>query len=330
MKRLLLLALWAGPLAAQPSQVCKIWQPAGNQASYTCTFQNPPAVGDMLVFSGSGSIQSFSDTEQNIWTVYSGGSSFLSFASAPVATNGPETVTVTLTAPGALTGVLADYPAITGILVSPVASGSGTLATSPSLTAVAGDIVLGFGSNWTSSTMTGAVGSGFTMEVAAPNSFLEDMPATPGTVTSTASYANAANWYQGVAILHTIPPPAPLTLNLTTKLVSCVKCDRTDDSPLQGSLIFQQNGVSNIFPLAADGSISVNVNIAMTVDPVSFTVLYQNASGSQVKGGGWTWIVPRASLAAGIKTLNTFSFGGIAFTINGDGSVSFAGFLPTN
>jgi hypothetical protein len=126
------------------------------------------------------------------------------------------------------------------------------------------------------------------------------------------------------------PPPAPLTLNIATKLVSCVKCDRTDDTPLSGSLVFLQNNASQTFALASDGTINLNVSISMVTDPVTFTVFYQTASGNQAKGAGWTWTVPRASLTAGVATLGQFSFGGIAFTLNSDGSVSFAGFLPAS
>lgn len=121
---------------------------------------------------------------------------------------------------------------------------------------------------------------------------------------------------------------APVTLNLTTKIVFCVTCDRTDDTPAQGSLAFSQNGNSTTFPFASDGSIAVNVTFSMNADPVDFTVFLMNASGQQATGSGWEWKIPRASFSAGVATLGTLSFGGIAFTLNSDGSVSFAGFLP--
>ena len=119
----------------------------------------------------------------------------------------------------------------------------------------------------------------------------------------------------------------PVTLNLTTKVVFCTKCDRTDDSPAQGSLVFSQNGNTNAFNFASDGSISVNVTFDMSKDPVVFSVFLQKANGSTY----WRRLdveIPRASFSAGVQTLGTLSFGGVAFTMNSDGSVSFAGFLP--
>lgn len=120
----------------------------------------------------------------------------------------------------------------------------------------------------------------------------------------------------------------PVTLNLTTKVVFCKTCDRTDDTPAQGSLVFSQNGSTNAFTFASDGSVSVNATFDMSKDPVVFTVYLTDANGNAATGSGWTWSIPRASFSAGVSTLGTLSFGGVAFTINTDGSVSFAGFLP--
>lgn len=122
----------------------------------------------------------------------------------------------------------------------------------------------------------------------------------------------------------------PVTLNLTTKIVFCTVCDRTDDTPAQGSLAFSQSGNSTTFPFASDGSIAVNVTFSMNADPVDFTVFLMNANGQQATGSGWEWKIPRASFSAGVATLGTLSFGGVAFTLNSDGSVSFAGFLPAS
>jgi hypothetical protein len=150
--------------------------------------------------------------------------------------------------------------------------------------------------------------------------------AAPGTLTATfGSLATKSVLAYKLAVAQ-----APLTLNIATKLVSCVKCDRTDDTPLSGSLVFLQNNASQTFALALDGTINLNVSISMVTDPVVFTVFYQTTNGNQATGGGWSWSVPRASLTAGVATLGQLSFGGIAFTLNSDGSVSFAGFLPAS
>lgn len=155
---------------------------------------------------------------------------------------------------------------------------------------------------------------------------------TPPTGNLTISLASGGTEvdFDNVSISVSLLGPAlpPLNLNIATKVVFCKVCDRTDDTPAQGSIAFIQGPVTNSFNFAADGSVAVNVSFDMSHDPVVFTTVLQNASGQQATGSGWTWSLPRESLSSGVSTLGTLSFGGLAFTVNADGTLGFAGFLP--
>jgi hypothetical protein len=229
--------------------------------------------------------------------------------------------------------VLCEYPGQLVVdAVGQVATGTAQLAQSNTVAATAGDIVINYGWQTTSNYLNFTLTAGFAVEPPTTSLYIADeLVTTTGNVSAGANWSGAVNFTEGiVALKPVLPASAPVTLNLTTKVVFCVKCDRTDDTPAQGSLAFAQNGFTNAFTFASDGSVSVNVTFLMTTDPVVFTVFYQNASGQQAKGAGWTWSIPRASFSAGVATLGTLSFGGVAFTLNSDGSISFAGFLPTS
>jgi hypothetical protein len=162
--------------------------------------------------------------------------------------------------------------------------------------------------------------------------FAANIQTFPVTSTGTVSITFTLGTIQNPKIdaIQFTPVLPPLTLNLLTKLVTCVKCDRTDDTPVQGTLVFEQGTNSQTVGINSDGSINLSLNISMASDPVAFTIFLENPNGTQVNGSGWSWSVPRASLAAGVATLGTLSFGGLAFTVNANGSVSFAGFLPAS
>src|ERR1700690_2920477 len=70
MKRLLaLFLLLAAPLAAQsPVQTASVWNPSGNNSSYTCTFKSPVAPTDELVLVTAGPVSAVTDTQKNTWT----------------------------------------------------------------------------------------------------------------------------------------------------------------------------------------------------------------------------------------------------------------------
>jgi len=327
-RSLLLLLLLPFSLAAQTAskQTCTVQLPSNTQSSYSCTLPNPVTAGDTLVFEGVAQVSSITDTQGNVWSKDVATQQLQFWHAAAQA--GADTITANLSSPGGMNGVFAEYPPTTGVSVTSIAGGSGTSPISPSITTTSSGILIGFGTQWTNSYEAPvSTGTGFSVAKFGP-AYLEDELVSGGTFTASAVYSHAVTWYIGAAFLNTVAPPGPLNFNLTTKLVSCVKCDRTDDSPLQGSIVFAQGQVSNAFSFAADGTVSVNVSINMTADPVVFSVFLDDANGNQVTGSGWQWSVPRSSLSAGVATLGTLKFGGLAFTRNADGSVSFAGFLP--
>jgi hypothetical protein len=337
MKRLLFLALWASPLMAQQALQVKVLDPVGIGA-----YPNPLAVYSVpLAATGPNNtliaiVQTVNNPvvsePGNTWTNPCPG-----LWTAPTLGTA-ETPIITYSSVQYTGAVFAEFP---GQLVidscSPLATGNGAAAASASIsTTVANELVIGYGWQGTTNYDTVTPGAGFGLELfkgqTVESTLLEDMvQATPGSVSGLATWSTPVGWTQAVATFKPLtPPPPPLTLNLATKIVFCVKCDRTDDSPAQGALFFQQGTANSSFSFAADGSVTVNLSISMASDPVIFSVFLQNVNGQEATGAGWTWSIPRASLSAGVATLGTLSFGGIAFTLNSDGSVSFAGFLPAS
>jgi hypothetical protein len=213
--------LFAGSLKAQTlvQPPCVINAVANNYGSYMCTFNNPNKQGDTLVLAEVGQIASITDLQGNQWNEGMSRPQ-LGFWYAQNVKAGPNSVVVNLVTPGAFDGIFAEYPAASSVQVSPMASGSGENPVSGPLLAPAGNIVLGFGSQWTNSwEPPSAPGTGFVME-AARGFYLEDEVNVPaGNVEASAAYSNPVNWFVGVAVLSTAPPIPPINLPVTGTLL---------------------------------------------------------------------------------------------------------------
>lgn len=339
MTRLLALLLFALPLAAQT--VNHGGFEGGNPVA-TVSWTNPQVAGDTIIAGVSPAGGVLTDTAGDTFTSDCVNGKLAIFRASNVASSAANTLTYT--GPSGTANIVLYANEQTGNFKLDSCGnglGTGTVPVTPATQTATGDFVYAFlNSAQGSSGTTVSVGMTFLTGQAdtfwGPNIYSGwniDAIGTPATQGMTFTYAPGLGGGSGTAIMaayETSAPSPPLTLNIATKIVTCVKCDRTDDTPAQGSLVFQQGSLSNAFTFAADGSIAINASINMQFDPVTFSVLLVNATGQQVNGSGWQWSVPRANLSAGIATLGTLSFGGLAFKINSDGSVSFAGFLPVS
>ena len=214
MKKCLFLAgllgiLTAGAGAQQAVQVCPvISNGAGNQLTYSTTCKLPSGAGNTIIIPEVGPISSITDTNGD---VFQKGVSITQlgfwYTLKGVGGSGLNTITITLTQPGALQALPVEYAGVTGVTVSAIANGSGTAPLSFSLPAAAGNIIVGFGAEWTNSYQgPSAPGTGFAFEGNNPV-WLQDLTVTAaGNITSTATYSSPVNWYTGVAVLNTVPP----------------------------------------------------------------------------------------------------------------------------
>jgi hypothetical protein len=171
-----------------------------------------------------------SDSQGNIWTQICGG--FWMTYAAPSA----ETLTTTYGGETYMIEIVAEYPGSVVLdACAPLATGTGTAAQSNSITAAAGDLVLGYGWNATSNYVYATAGAPLTMEGFA-NIFLEDgMQAAAGTASSSVTWTSAVSWTQGVVALK--PTLQPVTLNFgptANALMPCTNAVTYDD----GSSLF--------------------------------------------------------------------------------------------
>ena len=180
MKQLLAFLFLAAPLSAQVPQ-CKISQPTGNQANYSCSLA--VQAGQTLVAPFVGSVKSISDSQQNTWTIDQQ-TLQLSFAHAPnAAQTGTDVVMFTMSGPAALNAVVLAYPSASGVSVSPIGHGSSTSAQSLGLPATAGSTAVAFGTQWTNSFQgPSGIASGFMPESAGSVWVADEPISTAGNV----------------------------------------------------------------------------------------------------------------------------------------------------
>ncbi|MGC2829986.1 MAG: hypothetical protein WB994_10130, partial [Candidatus Acidiferrum sp.] len=176
--RFLILALFPLPLVGQTFiQLGTVNQPTGSATSYSCAYPQPNGSGNTLMLAarfGTGATVSVIDSQGNTWLPAIGVSVGLWYATNSKA--GANTVTITYSAGQPFQGVCAEYSGTFYLdQVPQVASGTGTVATSPSIsTAYSGDLIIGFGTNDTTNGPSITAGSGFTLR-AEVNTLLEDM-----------------------------------------------------------------------------------------------------------------------------------------------------------
>jgi hypothetical protein len=277
------------PLAVQ---TCVISNGAGNQGSYTCTFSQPNVAGSAIVIPEVGVLASITDSNKNTY-VQDTSTPQLGFWHALNIAPGPNTVTLTLKQPGAIQALLTEYAGVSGISVSSVASGLGTGPLSPALPAAVGNIVLGFGSQWTNSyQVPSAAGSGFTFEKNGPLWLEDKTVSVAGNVIASAIYSspvNWVNWYTGVAVLN-LTPPIPPTYEMVTfplHVRYCTLCDGTDDTStglniLTGLQIQLAQGQSNLgtFVLNSTGDVTAKGGIDVTQFPIVLNFTFLDPTGS--------------------------------------------------
>lgn len=336
MKRLLAALLFALPLAAQVPQ-CKVSQPAGNQASYSCSLA--VQAGQTLVAPFVGSVKSISDSQQNVWAIDQQ-TLQLSFAHAlNAAQTGSDVVTFTMTSPAALNAVVLAYPASPTVSVSSIANGSGTAPQSPSLAASAGSTAVAFGTQWTNSSEgPSAFPSGFAAESSGSVWVADESVSAAGNVSGSATYPNSVNWYAGIAVLTgaTPPPPPPILSSFffTAQLFSCTACTISgfqtagmpgaDWQPLPAASIYQGatitlyqvsgNSTSLICSatLNAQAIASCKNAAGINVAPSFLTLTYQiTAPGGAVlvAAGSFSFSAPVASFTSAVNGTVTLYLG---------------------
>ena len=87
-----------------------------------------------------------------------------------------------------------------------------------------------------------------------------------------------SNTISATTAVQTIP------VNLTGSLKWCAKCDGTDDTPVTGSTIIQQPGITGTFGMNVDGSLQASFGANVSVDPMQFTFSLLDANNVQVPG----------------------------------------------
>jgi hypothetical protein len=188
-----------------PIQNGATFEPTGSQLTYSYTFPYENFAGDTLVLPEVGVIASVTDTNGNQWQMDQN-TLYLGFWHASNIKGGANTVTVTLTRPGAFAGLFAEYPHTSSVQVSSITNkNAATSVASPTLIAPDSGIVIGFGVEWTSYGINPAsIANGFSM-VEQMNLYFADKPARGGDVGFSATYAHPVNSFIGEAVLSQEP-----------------------------------------------------------------------------------------------------------------------------
>jgi hypothetical protein len=187
---------------------------------YTFTFPKPNTAPCTLFISARTFALPVSDSNGNTWIKAPG---HIGLWYTTTCASGPNTITISYPQPTYFQDVPAEY---SGVLiprqVSDFTNGYNTsVATSPSIAALAGDLILGSG--WTEGLNynTATAGTGFTIHGGSNgvNVFLEDMiqPADGLAVSSTTyAFLDPFGWHQAVAAFKVSvpPPPPPQPINL--------------------------------------------------------------------------------------------------------------------
>lgn len=126
-------------------------------------------------------------------------------------------------------------------------------------------------------------------------------------------------------------PPILIKVNLVSKLLWCVICDGTDDTPITGFLVVAQQQTSSTYGLGADGSFAYSVAINVAVDPVDFVFSLLDSAGKPVPGVHLEWIIPQIAIqsapgwALGTLPLPAMRFARVTDAA-GNPAVKFKGF----
>jgi hypothetical protein len=288
-------------------------QPTGSAETYSCPFSSPNLAGDTLVLSARiAASVTITDTQGNTWnSIATNSSTGLWYATNVKA--GANHITITYAANHLFQGACVEYSgALHPDVFSTIASGTGTAATSASVTTTSpGDLVIGYGYNSTSNIEGLTPESGFAYRSAACV-FIEDeiQPAT-GSVDGSVTYSSSVNWYQGVAAFTAAPIVTALSPNVGAVGAS-VTITGNDFGSSQGSGTVTFGGVSATPTSWTSSSITVPVPSGAATGNVVVTV-------SSLPSNGVNFTVPPAII--GLST----SVGAIQQSI----MVSGSGFGPS-
>jgi hypothetical protein len=191
-------------------------QPIGVPAtSYTFTFKQPNTAPCTLFISARSWSLTIQDGNNNVWAKAPGHNGLYYTTTC---NSGSDTITIPFANPTYLQAVFAEYSGVlTPDQASTSASASSTQAISPTVNALAGDLLLGIGWNESSNSIQATPGIGFAMR-GDTNAFLEDsIQPTTGPATSSVSYPINEIWMQAIAAFQVSvpPPPPPAKINLS-------------------------------------------------------------------------------------------------------------------
>lgn len=180
-----------------------------------------------------------------------------------------ETITVTYAAEQSTSAVFAEY---SGQYVfdacASVVSGTGTTGLSNALTTTAGELVLGYGWNWTTNYDGITPGLGFVMEAFAHNSFLEDSTQVSAGLNSTSvSWSSSVNWTQGIASFKPVVPPLPAIVLSVNSGSSAVYDDASAILPGPVMISQLQNSTTTVGIGVITSDASGNLSGSLTVNP---------------------------------------------------------------
>lgn len=112
-----------------------------------------------------------------------------------------------------------------------------------------------------------------------------------------------------------------IPVNLTGSLKWCARCDGTDDTPVIGSTIIQQPGITDTFGMNADGSLQASFKANVSVDPMQFTLFLLDANNVQVPGATFgPFSISRVMLNNTAFKLGNLAFGTVRLENSTDSS----------
>src|SRR5271157_982709 len=202
-------AFSTGPPADTFIQSATVNQPTGSALTYSCSYSQANGGGNTLVLVGrfGVTVSSITDSQGNLWEPAGvNGSTGLWYATNSKA--GTNSVTVTFPTNQPFQGVCAEYSGQLRLdQLAQGAGGTGTAAASSSISTIAsGDLIIGFGNNYTTNTPSVTAGTGFTLR-GQVNEFLEDMiQSAAGPVASSVTYGSSVSWNQYVVAFAVGPP----------------------------------------------------------------------------------------------------------------------------